>query len=72
MAEDHVSYYTTDRGPDILPTRCDCFGICAFCQINKFFVNILVFHYWQNAFVGPIWPSDCRLETANVEFCVCS
>jgi len=45
LGEDHISYCKTVRGPDIL--RNAIFSII-FYQINRFFVNILFFHYWQN------------------------
>jgi len=49
--EDHISYYTTVRGPDIL---CNVIvsGYAAFHQINNFFVNESFFHCWQNSFAG--------------------
>ena len=36
-----------------------------FYQINKFFVNMLFFHYWQNGFAGRI----LYLETPDVNGC---
>ena len=46
------------RGGDFSKTRhpawCDFLGYVAFCQTNTFFVNILFFHYWQNAFCSPV------------------
>ena len=39
-------------------------GYVTFYQTNKFFVNILIFHCWQNGFAGRIWPAGhSSLET---------
>jgi len=47
LGEDHISYCKTVRGPDIL--RNVIFSAYVpFYQINRFFVNILFFNYWQN------------------------
>jgi len=52
FGRDHISYCTTVRGPDTL--RHVIFsGYVTFYQVNTFFVNIF-FHYWQNAFCGPV------------------
>jgi len=49
LGEDHISYCTIVRGPDIL---CNVIfsGCVTFYHINTFFANILFFHYWQNVF----------------------
>jgi len=48
LGEDHISYCKTVREPDILHN--DIFsGYVPFYQTNRFFVNILFFHCWQNA-----------------------
>ena len=39
------------RGPNIL-TLSEHFGMFTFSQINTIFVNILIFHYWQNVFAA--------------------
>jgi len=44
LGEDHISYCTTVRGPDIL-RKVIFSGYATFYQINIFFANILLFHY---------------------------
>jgi len=39
------------RGPDFL-RNVIVSGKVAFHQINKFFVNVLFYHHWQNDFAG--------------------
>ena len=49
FSEGHIRCYTTVRGPD---TFCNVtvsrYG--TFYQINRFFINMLFFHYWKNVF----------------------
>jgi len=45
--EGHISNYTTVRGPDNL-RNVSVSVYVTFYQINMFFVNILIFYYWQN------------------------
>ena len=53
LEEDHINYCTTVRGPDVLCSV--IFSVCVtFYQINMFFVNIIFFHYWKNAFCGRV------------------
>ena len=47
LSKGHISYYTSVRGPDIL-RNVIVLGYLTLHQINKFFVNILFFHYWQS------------------------
>jgi len=44
-----ISYYATVRGPDIL-RNVIVSGYVTFNQFNKFSVNMIFFHYWQNDF----------------------
>jgi len=51
-------------------------GYVILYQMNKFFVNILFFHRWQNVFatewngfVGRIWPAGRSLETPALNYC---
>jgi len=44
----HVNYYTKIRRPEIFRNAIAS-GYVVFCQINKFFVNILFFHYFEKA-----------------------
>jgi len=48
LGEDHISYCKTVRGSDILRNVIFS-GHVPFYQINRFFVNKLFFHCWQNA-----------------------
>jgi len=50
----HIRHCTTVRGPDIL-RNVIVTGYPTFYGINKFFVNILFFHYRQNVFAGRSW-----------------
>jgi len=52
LGEDHISYSTTVRGPDILLNV--IFSRYVTFQINTFFVKTLFFHYWQNLFCGRV------------------
>jgi len=65
LGEDHISYCKTVRGSDILRNVIFS-GHFPFYQINRFFVNIIFFHYCQNA----LWPggmaSQVRLGTRAV------
>ena len=58
LSESHISYYTTVRGPDFL-LNVIVLEYVTFYQINKFFVNILLVHYWLNDFAGRISPAGC-------------
>jgi len=49
VGEDHISYWTTVRGPDILRNV-----IFSGYATNIFFANILFFHYRQNVFCGRV------------------
>jgi len=49
FGRDHISYYITVRGPDIL-RNVIFLGYVPFYPINAFFVNTLYFLYWQNVF----------------------
>ena len=51
LGEEHISYCTTLRGPDIL---CNMIfsGYITFYQIDTLFANIHFFRYWQNVFCG--------------------
>jgi len=51
LPEGRIRYFTTVRGPHIL-RNVIVSGYVAFYQTNKFFVNTLNFHYWQNVFVA--------------------
>jgi len=53
LSDGQINYYTTVRG---LGISCNVIvsGYFTFCQIKKFFVNMLFF-YWQNLFAGRIW-----------------
>ena len=42
----HINYYTTVRGPNILGDV-KVSGYVTFYQINKYFVDVVVFRYWQ-------------------------
>jgi len=53
LSEGHISCRTTIRGLDIL-RNVIVSGYITFYQINKCFVNILFFHYWQNVFAGRV------------------
>jgi len=64
----HQSYYTTVRGPDI-SHHLIVSGHVRSCKINKFFVNVLFFHYWQNVFAGRIWPTGRSLEAPTLFWC---
>ena len=44
LSDGHISYYTIARRPGIL-RNVIVSGYVTFCQIKKFFVNILFFHY---------------------------
>jgi len=56
LSENHISYYTTVRGLDILG-NVTVLGYVIFYQVNKFFVNVLFLHCKQNVFAGQIWPT---------------
>ena len=51
LSDGHISYYTTLRGLDIL-RNVIVSEYATFNQINKFFVNISVFHFWQTGFAS--------------------
>jgi len=63
LPEGHVSYFTTVRGPDFL-RNVIVSGYVAFYLTNKFFVNTLIFHYWQNVFVAG-WKWSRGLDLAR-------
>jgi len=44
LSDGHINYYTTFGGPGIL-RNVIVSGYVTFCQIKRFFVNILCFHY---------------------------
>jgi len=56
LSEGHISYCTTVRGPDILRNVIVPEDV-TFHQINKFFVDTLLFHSCQNGFAGRICPA---------------
>jgi len=64
LSEGHISYYTTVRRLDIT-RNVIVSGYVTSYHINKLFVNMLLFHYWQNVFAGRIWPTGRSLEILN-------
>jgi len=52
LTEGHRSYYTTVRRPDILRNVIVSEYVKIY-QINKNFLNVLFFHYWQNVLLRP-------------------
>jgi len=55
LSEGHLSHFTTVQGLDNLRNVIGSWYV-TFYQINKFFVDVLVFHYWRNGFAGRIGP----------------
>ena len=51
LPEGHISYCTTVRGPHTLHNVIVS-GYATFYEINKCFVNVLFFHYWQCVFAA--------------------
>ena len=51
LYEGHTCYYIIVRGPDILH-NVNVSRYVTFYQINKCFVDILIFQYWQKVFTG--------------------
>ena len=51
ISRSHKLLHKTVRGPDIL-LNVIASGYVTFSQINKFFVNVLFFHYIRNDFAG--------------------
>jgi len=73
----HISCCTTIPGPNILP-KVIALGYVTFYQISTIFVfiNILVFHYWQNVLCGQqnvhglacrTWSPGRSLEIYNID-----
>jgi len=51
LSEGRICYYMIVRGPNFSHNAIFS-GKVAFHQINKFFLNVLFFHDWQNGFAG--------------------